>query len=157
IGFRRGWSDWQKNLSALSAWAAKAGFASLDLGAATLDDVRTLSDSGLRIGTADLLSFDQIMHDDPGKRREVIATNVAHVKQGAGWGIKAFFTCIMPGDPAAKRDANYRLAVESFSPIAEACAEAGASLAIEGWPGHAPHLANLCCNPETTRAFLRDV
>jgi sugar phosphate isomerase/epimerase len=71
--------------------------------------------------------------------------------------VKAFFTCLIPGDATKKRAENYALAVESFSPIAHACADAGASIAIEGWPGSAPHYANLGCTPETVRSFLKDV
>ena len=66
----------------------------------------------------------------PPRRRDVIAANFAYVREAAAWGVKMFFTCIMPGDPARKRDENYRLAVESFAPIAEACAATGTSLAI---------------------------
>src|SRR5205823_2785829 len=103
IGFRRGWTQWQKDLAALSRWAKAQEFEAMDLG--------------------------------------------AHI----------FFTCIIPTDPTAPRAENYKLAVESFAPIADACAGVGAALAIEGWPGSAPHLANLCCTPETVRAFLKDV
>ena len=157
IGFRRGGTEWQKNLASQAKWAKQAGFDAIDLGRATAQDVTTLKESGLRIGSVDLIDFGNIMHNDAGKRKELIAANVAYVKEAAGLGAKAMFTCIIPGDPAKKRAENYKLAVESFAPIAEACAAAGASLAIEGWPGGAPHFANLCCNPETTRAFIKDV
>jgi sugar phosphate isomerase/epimerase len=97
------------------------------------------------------------MHNDPGKRKEVIDANVKYVKECAAQGGRAFFTCIIPGDPARKREENYRLAVDSYAPIAHAAAESGASLAVEGWPGGPPYLANLCCTPETVRQFLQDV
>jgi sugar phosphate isomerase/epimerase len=70
---------------------------------------------------------------------------------------KVFFTCVIPGDASKPRGENYKLAVECFAPIAHAADEVGAKLAIEGWPGGAPHYANLCCTPETMRAFTRDV
>jgi sugar phosphate isomerase/epimerase len=157
IGLRRGWSDWQKDLPGLATWAQSQGYAAIDLGAAKREDVQTLGSHGLKLGSVDLLDFGRLMATDAGKRKELIAQNVAYVKEAASLGAKIFFTCIIPGDPAAARKDNYALAVESFSPIAHACALAGASLAIEGWPGGAPHLANLCCTPETTRAFLKDV
>ena len=47
--------------------------------------------------------------------------------------------------------------MECYTPIAHACAEVGASLAIEGWPGGPPYFANICCTPETTRQFIKDI
>jgi sugar phosphate isomerase/epimerase len=158
IGFRRGWSDWQKtDLKALANWAKTSGFEAIDLGKATADDVSALKSAGLRLGSVDLLDFGQIMASDAGKRRDVLAQNLAYIREAAGLGARALFTCIIPGDPARKRSENYALAVEGFAPIAAACREVGASLAIEGWPGGPPHYANLCCTPETTRAFLKEV
>jgi sugar phosphate isomerase/epimerase len=158
IGFRRGWSDWQKkDLKALAQWSKSSGFDRIDLGAATADDIKTLRAAGLDIGSADLLDFGAVMHNDEGKRKECIAKNVAYVKEAAAAGAKVFFTCIIPGDPAKKRAENYKLAIESFAPIAKAADEAGAGVAIEGWPGGGPHLGNLCCTPETYRSFIKDL
>jgi sugar phosphate isomerase/epimerase len=157
IGFRRGGSEWQKNLPSQSKWAKQTGFDGIDLAKATKEDVATLKETGLKLGSADLLDFGKLMQNDAGARKELIATNVAYVKEAAALGAKAFFTCIIPGDPAKKRSENYALAVESFAPIAQACAQAGSALAVEGWPGGAPYFANLCCSPETVRSFLKDV
>jgi sugar phosphate isomerase/epimerase len=97
------------------------------------------------------------MCDDSARRQELIEKNVGYVKQLAPAGAKVFFTCIIPGDPTRKRAENYKLAMECFAPIAHICREHGATMVIEGWPGSAPHFANLCCTPETLRAFLKDV
>jgi sugar phosphate isomerase/epimerase len=158
IGFRRGWSDWQKkSIDDLARWAKNNDFAALDLMNINPADVRTLSGAGLKLGSIDLLDFGSVMSSDAGKRRDAIERNVAYVKEMAPAGATAFFTCVIPGDPAAKRADNYKLAVECFGPIARACEGHGAAIVIEGWPGGAPHLANLCCTPETLRALLNDV
>jgi sugar phosphate isomerase/epimerase len=157
IGFRQGWSDWQKqNLSALASWAKQNGFEALDLGRLTAADAAILSAAGLRLGSVDLLQFDQITHPDTGKRKEIIAANVAYVKEAAGLGARIFFT-IVGGEPTKTRGENYKLAVESFSPIAEAAAAVGGHVVIEGYPGNAPHFALLCTTPETYRAFVKDI
>jgi sugar phosphate isomerase/epimerase len=70
--------------------------------------------------------------------------------------VKIFFT-VVGGDPSKKRAENYKIAVDSFAPIAEAAAAAGASVAVEGYPGGPPHLALLCTTPETCREFLKDL
>ncbi len=157
IGLRRGWSAWQKDLAALTQWARRAGFESIDLGTLQAEDVRVLGQAGLKLGTVDLINFGQLMQNDAGARRDLMAQNVAYVKEASDWGAKVFFACMIPGDPGKKRAENYALAVESFAPIAAACAAAGASLAIEGWPGPAPFYPSLCCTPETCRMMIGDL
>jgi sugar phosphate isomerase/epimerase len=157
IGFRRGWSDWQKDLSQLADWAKSQQFEALDLMSVKPEDLKTLAASDLRIGSADLLDFGKLMQHDGAARKELIARNINYVNELSSLGVKAFFTCIIPADPNRKRSENYALAIESFSPIAQVCALNGATMVIEGWPGGVPHLANLCCTPETVRAFLKDV
>ena len=157
IGFRRGGSDWQKaDLSSLADWAKQNGFEAIDLGRANSADVQTLKSAGLGVGSVDLIQAGEITHPDAAKRRDIISANVAYVKEAAAWGAKIFFT-IIGGEPGKKRAENYRIAVESFSPIAEAAAAVGATLVIEGYPGRAPDLALLCTTPETYRALLKDL
>lgn len=158
IGLRRGWGGWQKDdLRSFLAWTKEHGFDAVDLMDVTRDDLAAVKDAGLRLGSADLLDFGQIMASDTGKRRDVIAKNVKYVSDLGTAGVKVFFTCVIPADPTKPRSENYPLAIECFSPIAQAADKIGAKIAIEGWPGGAPHYANLCCTPETMRAFIRDV
>src|SRR6476469_191981 len=81
IGFRRGGTEWQKSLANQAKWAKQAGFDAIDLGKATKEDVATLKDAGVRMGSADLLDFGNIMQNDPGKRRELIEANVSYVRE----------------------------------------------------------------------------
>jgi sugar phosphate isomerase/epimerase len=158
FGVRRGWSDWQKrDLRAFLAWVKQSGFDVDDLMNVSCEELNEVKEAGLRIGSVDLLDFGQIMSSDTGKRRDVIERNVKYVTDIGAAGAKVFFTCIIPGDPAKAREENYALAVECFSPIADAAANVDAKIAIEGWPGSAPHYATLCCTPETMRAFIRDL
>ncbi len=156
IGFRRGWTAWQKDLPALTAWAKTSGFSSLDLPRLTGEDARVVIDAGLSIGSVDLLNMGEIAHPDDGKRKEILAANLAYVKESAALGVKIFFT-VIGGEATKKRSENYRAAVDAFAPLADAAASAGAVVAFEGYPGGAPHLALLCTTPETTRAFLKDI
>jgi sugar phosphate isomerase/epimerase len=119
--------------------------------------LQTLHNAGVKIGSVDLLDFGNLLSNDAAKRKELVSKNINYVKPLGTAGVKVFFTCIIPGDPTKTRADNYKLAIETFTPIAHACAESGASLAIEGWPGNAPHFANLCCTPETYRAFINDI
>lgn len=158
IAFRRGWSDWQKkDAASLAKWTSENGFSAIDLMNVSAKDFEILAQHKLSIGSVDLLDFGAIMSADAGKRKDILAKNIEYVKETAKLGAKVFFTCIIPGDPSKPRNENYMLAVECFSPIGEACRSAGASMAIEGWPGGGPHFGNLCCTPETLRPFLKDV
>jgi sugar phosphate isomerase/epimerase len=158
VGFRRAGVEWQKDLPRLAKWSKQTGFDVMDFThKSAAEDYKTLKENGLSVGSVDLLDFGNVMANDAGKRKEVLDANLKYVKEAAGNGVKAFFTCIIPGDATKKRAENYKLAVECFGPIAAACAESGAALAIEGWPGGTPHLANICCTPETVRQFIKDV
>ena len=157
VGLRQGRGDWQRDVSGLSAWAATAGFQSVDLtGRAMATDARAVAAAGLAVGTVDLLHMGDLTAADPGKRREVIAANLAHVADVVGWGVRTLFS-IVGGEANRTRAENYRVAVDSFAPLAEAAAAAGATIAVEGYPGHPPHHALLCTTPETCRAFLADL
>lgn len=156
IGFRRRGSDWQKrDLGALAQWAKEQGFDSIDLERVTAEDARTLEAAGLRLGSVDL-DTSGLLDNDPGRRREAVERAIAEVHRAAQIGAKAFFLCIIP-DAALPRAESYARAVESYGPIAAALERAGASLAIEGYPGRSPQLPALCCTPETCRRFFQDI
>jgi sugar phosphate isomerase/epimerase len=156
IAFRRLGSEWNKDLPALLAWAKNSGFEAIDLNVATPAEIAAVRAAGLRLGTVDLIDMGKLLVTDPGERRDRIARNVEYVKELAAAGAKVFFTVLIPDDPTRKRPENYKLAVETFAPLAQAAAEAGVIIAIEGWPGPAPHFPSLCCTPESCRAFIRD-
>ena len=158
IGFRRALSDWQRrDLAGLARWGKSAGFDSLDLGWATTADIQAVQAAGLQLGSCDLLDFPNLLSTDAAKRKEMVARNIAYVKEMAAAGCRIFFTVIVPGDPAAPRAQSYRDAVAGYAPICQAITEAGAVLAIEGSPGRWPNAHNLCCTPETVRAFINDI
>jgi sugar phosphate isomerase/epimerase len=157
IGFRRGGGAWQKDLAALASWSREQGFDAIDLSRVSKSDADTLTSAGLRLGSVDVIDLGQICATDPGKRKAVLEANLAYIPQAVAAGAKVFFTVILPGDASAKRSDNYRHAVDCYTPIAEAIDKAGGKLAIEGWPGGAPHYPAMCCTPETCRRIMTDI
>jgi sugar phosphate isomerase/epimerase len=155
IGFRRGGTNWQKDIKSLAGWAKTSGFEAVDLGKINADDAAVLRGEGLALGSVDLLDMGKISSADPAVRKQAVDSNIAYVKQAAELGARIFFT-IIGGDAALKRSENYAHAVEGFSPLAAVVAELGGKIAIEGYPGGGNH-PNLCCNPETYRSFIKDV
>jgi sugar phosphate isomerase/epimerase len=156
IGFRTGWSDWQKDRPALAAWGAQAGFELLDLGSETPDQVQAVRKSGLEVISVDLVDWSALLSVDPGKRQEAVARNAERIRAMAAIGVKVFFTVVIPEDVKKTPRENFKLAVESYGTLAEAAEQCGTMIVIEGWPGSYPY-PNLCCNPETYRAMFQAV
>ena len=76
IGFRRGWSDWQKNLDSLSGWAKNVGFEGIDLGGHDIAaNAAVVARHGLKLGSVDLADMGGLWETDPGKRKDAIARN----------------------------------------------------------------------------------
>lgn len=156
IGFRRGWSDWQKSTATVIAFAKDNGFSAIDLGKITSEDASAVRAAGLQIGSVDLLDFGNIACADACKRADIRDRNIAYIKEAAALGAKIFFT-VVNGESDRSRKENYTAAVDAFTPLAETAAAAGATIIIEGYPGGSPHYSMLCTTPETCRAILKDI
>ncbi len=156
MGFRAGWTDWQKDYAGMAKWAAQNGFELLDLGPVTPAEVKTVRQQGVEVISVDLHDWSSVCTPDDGKRRAVVEKNSAYMKEMAAEGITVFFTVIIPDDPTLKGKENFDLAVKGFAPLAEVAAGVNAEIVLEGWPGMPP-FPNLCCNPETYRAMLKEI
>lgn len=156
IGFRRGRSEWQRDLESLAGYVASIGYEAVDLPVATPADLATLRRHGLEIGSVDLLDMGKTLQPDAGARRSLTERNVAHVRELAAAGVKAFLTVLIP-DPPMTRAQGLSVAVEALAPVCAAAREVGAAVVVEGWPGPAPHYPSLGCTPETCRILLREL
>jgi sugar phosphate isomerase/epimerase len=107
----------------------------------------------LRIGTADLITWEEMISPDAGKRKEAVAKNAEYIRACTKVGANVFFMCMLPEDKARPRKENFGYMVESYRELKPAFEENGAYLAIEGWPGP----GSLVCTPETYRAFIEQV
>ena len=155
IGFRRGGSEWQRDLQGLLSFAKANHFAGLDVGAVDLSDLRAIVGAGLRIGTVDLKNWTAMVSVDAGKRKAAAQENAVYIRSCVSAGAKTFFVVIIPEEPAKPRRDNFRLAVDGWGQLAAAIGPLGARLAIEGWPG--PQNSALACTPADYRAFLKEM
>ncbi len=153
IGFRRGWSDWQKDLDGLIAWAKSNDIGVIDLGGDADVSGAKVKAAGIRVGSADLPSWGGLITADPGKRRDAIAKQAAYVEACAARGISNFFLVMLPEDAAKSRNENFGLMVEGLNLLTPHFDKHGARLVIEGWPGPGA----LCCTPEGYRAAIKEV
>ncbi|MEX0775466.1 MAG: sugar phosphate isomerase/epimerase [Phycisphaeraceae bacterium] len=153
IGFRKGWSNWQKDAVGLAKWAGDNDFACIDVGG-DVEQVRQFQQAGAVVVSADLAqSWKDLICTDTAKRDAALAVNRQHIQACAALGVKVFFLVMLPADPAAKRADNFKLMVEAFAGLMPTLEQTGTQLAIEGWPGPGA----LCCTPETYRAFFKEV
>jgi sugar phosphate isomerase/epimerase len=157
IGFRRGWSDWQKNLGDVIAFAKSNGFEGLDIGDLPADQIKPILSAGLRVGSVDLKQpWAAIASADSGKRKNAIAKAAEHIKSVAAIGVRNFFTVVFPEDDSRKTNENFRVAVEGYAALAATIAGSGARIVIEGYPGSYPWYPALCCTPQSLREFFRE-
>ncbi|MBA3871041.1 MAG: sugar phosphate isomerase/epimerase [Anaerolineae bacterium] len=152
IGVRRGWSDWQKDLSGMIAWAKESGLEVVDIGRDTEIAGQQLVDAGLRIGSVDLLEWEGMISADKGKRADAVAKNSEYIKSCAAYGSMNHFLVMLPENKDLPRSENFGYLVDSFNQLAPALEQNNARIIVEGWPGPGA----LCCTPEGYRAFLKE-
>ena len=150
IGFRRGWSPWQKDLDGLIRWSNDNAFAAVDLGNDAGMLAQKMSAAGGRIGSVDLAEWKGMISADAAVRKAAVAKNTEYIERCAAFGALIHFTVMLPEDPAKAPAENFRFMVDSFNQLAPAMERVNAKLVIEGWPGPGA----LCCNPEGYRSFF---
>lgn len=153
IGFRRGWSDWQKNLEGLLAWSKENDLGVIDVSADASEIAPEIARAGIQIGTADLPKGGAIFGDDLGKRDAAIDEVSQYVQQCASQGITRFFTVLIPQDKSKARSENFKTVVAALQKLAPVLDKNGACIVIEGWPGPGA----LACTPEGYRAVFKEV
>lgn len=157
IAFRRGWSDWQKDVDQVAAFARAQRFAGIDVGAIPRAEIDRIAATGLRIGTIDLPGpWSDLASSDAGKRAAASDRILAYAATVVDR-CRIFFTVVIPEDQARRRAENFAFAVDGHQRLCAGLAKLGATLAIEGWPGGDPHLASLACTPADYRAFLKEL
>jgi len=156
IGFRGGWTEWQKDHAGLGRWAKSVGFELIDLGPVATEQIKAVQNAGVDVVSVDMLDWQALVSADAGKRKEAVAKNVEYFKERAKVGVRLFFCVVMPEDAKLGGKQNFDLAVESYGELAQVAEGLKTMIVLEGWPG-GPPFANLCCNPETYRAMFKEV
>ena len=153
LGWRRRNFGWEQDLEGMIAWAVENDLEVIDLGRDADIATQAVLEAGLRVGSADLTAWGEMMSPDAGARAEAVARNAAYIKDCVAAGAKTFFICMIPEDPSRPRAENFGYMVESYSALKPIFEENDAYLVIEGWPGP----GSLVCTPETFRAFIEQV
>ncbi|MHB8636817.1 MAG: sugar phosphate isomerase/epimerase family protein [Fimbriimonadaceae bacterium] len=150
IGFRRGWSDWQKDLPSVISWSTAEDLLVLDLAGGAAEALPALRAAGFRVGSVDLEGpWSDLASADAGKRRAALAKNEALI---AACGAQNYFTVLLPEDPTKPRSENFKLMIAGLNELGPILEKHGGKLVIEGWPGPGA----LGCTPESYRATLAE-
>ena len=153
IGFRRGWSDWQRDTAGWIDWAKANGFGVLDLGTTGDTESAAVVAAGLKVGSADLHGWKGLISPDGAKRQAAVDENTAYIEDAAKNGVRNFFAVMLPEDPALPREENFGYMVEGLKLLASVLEKHGGRLVVEGWPGPGA----LACTPEGYRAMIERV
>ncbi len=153
IGFRKGGSDWQKDLDGMIVWAKQADFEVIDLGSDADETAAKVVAAGLRVGSADLRKFKDLISPDKAKRDAAVQINREYIQKAAAAGVSNFFTVMLPEDAARDRKENFADMVDAYSQLATVCDAVDAKIVVEGWPGPGA----LCCTPEGYAALYEQI
>ena len=153
LGWRRRNFAWENDLDGMIAWALANELEVIDLGRDADSCAKAVIDSGLRVGSADLTVWTEMMSPDAGRRRDAVAQNAEYIRACVAAGASIFFICMIPEDPTRPRAENFGYMIESYSELKATFEAQGAYLVIEGWPGP----GSLVCTPETYRAFIEQI
>jgi sugar phosphate isomerase/epimerase len=153
IGFRRGWSDWQRDLDGMLAWAKENGMAVVDLGGDGDEHAGKVLAAGLAIGSVDLPAWQGLITEDEAEMNAAIEKQAAYIGACAEHGVRNYFAVMLPKDASKSRAENFDLMVKGLSALAPHLEKHNGRLVIEGWPGPGA----LCCTPESYRAAIQAV
>ena len=153
IGLRMPGTAQKLPFAEFCGWCKANGFDGVDVGVMTAEIRREVDSAGLEVGTSDLMTLNGLCGSDSEVEQAVSDSRVV-IDAAAEFGAEKLFTVIIPQEPAKGRSANFDRFKETFGAVAEYAERKGIRIAIEGWPGPAPHYGALGVTPETVRAIL---
>jgi sugar phosphate isomerase/epimerase len=157
IGFRIPGKARDLPFEELCGWAVDSGFGSIDLSSADLAQITAAANAGLEVGTIDLPGTRDLLSPDSTKQAAGVEAGKAAIATAAENGCHRMFCVFFPEDFSQKRRDSFDIWRETFAAVASFAEEKGVRIAMEGWPGPAPHYPALGCTPEMWRAMFAAV
>jgi len=156
IGFRIPGKAGEISFEELCAWATESGFGSIDLSSPDPECIRTARSAGLEIGTIDLPvpAMRNLLSPDPEKQLAGQQSAREAIDGAADQGCSRMFFVLFPEEFSQKRSDSFTIWNETFPAVVAHAEARGVRLALEGWPGPAPHYPALGCTPEMWRAMF---
>ena len=134
-------------------WLAENGSEAIDTPLLTKEMASKCADLGLAIGTCDAGSGG-LLSKDAAKRRAALNQLKKDLTTIAKNGGHTYFTVLGPDDPTMKRGETFEVFKKVYPKVVAHAEKVGVNIAIEPWPGGAPHYGNLGCTPESLRRIF---
>ena len=138
---------------AFAEWLADNEFDAVDTPPLTKQIAATCKRLGLAIGTCDS-EAPGLLSSDAGRRRGALATLKRDLSAIARHGGHTFFTLLQPDDRTMSRRETFEIFENVYPRVVAHAEKVGVHIAIEPWPGPAPHYPNLGCTPESLRRIF---
>lgn len=136
-----------------ATWLAENDFGAIDTPTPDRKTAKICKDLGLEIGTCDG-RMGGVLSPDAETRRKALSAIKADISAIAKNGGHTLFTVLGPGDPTLGRAKTFEIFEKVFPKVVAHAEKVGVNIAIEPWPGGAPHYGNLGCTPETLRRIF---
>lgn len=145
-------------MEAIASWAKEIGLDAIDLGGPDAQAKAIVEKAGLEVGSVDIMGpLAGILTRDEAKRAEALARAKDELDKMAELGLKTVFTCLIPPDRELSRRDAFDIFKESFPEVVAYAEARGISIALEPYPGPAPHYPTLGCTPEMYRAIFEAI
>jgi len=141
----------------LAAWAAESGLDAVDVADEQLNLIAELTARGIGVGSVDAVAIPDTLALDEGRRAAGVAALKAQIDRVAELGLNVLFGGLRPADPTSPRRETFAIFAETYPEIMKHAEMRGVSLAVEPFPGPAPHYANLGWSPEMYRRMFAAV
>jgi len=144
----------EEGIRKAAEWAAGAGLDVLDVPELTPEVKAACDAAGIRVGSVDARGIGQLLSRDEGRRAHAAATLKKQMDDMAALGGRILFVCLVPEDVTLPRREGFAIWKETFPELVKHAESRNLYIAIEGWPGPAPHYPTLGCTPEMWRAMF---
>ncbi|MGM7723002.1 sugar phosphate isomerase/epimerase family protein [Metabacillus sp. Hm71] len=146
-----------EGIESAAAWAAQVGLDTLDVPRLTPETKEACQKAGIGIGSVDARNGASLLSQDENRRINAVEDLKKQMTDIAQLGGRVLFMCLVPEDHTMPRKEGFAIWKETFPEIIRHAEQMGIYIAIEGWPGPAPHYPTLGCTPEMLRAMFEAV
>ncbi|MBB6733697.1 sugar phosphate isomerase/epimerase family protein [Cohnella zeiphila] len=145
-----------EGIGATAEWAASAGLDVLDVPQLTPEVKQACERAGIGIGSIDVGTAKLLSRDDA-VRADAVESTKRLMSDISALGGSVLFMCLVPEDHTLPRKEGFAIWKETFPELVRHAEQTGTYMAIEGWPGPAPHYPTLGCTPEMWRAMFEAI
>jgi len=146
-----------EGMEQVARWAADAGLDVLDVPTLNAEVKQICEASGIGIGSVDAIHNGPLLSRDDARREQAAEALKRQMTEIAAFGGKVLFMCLVPEDVTVPRRESFAIWKDTFPELIRHAEREGVYIAIEGWPGPAPHYPTIGCTPEMWRAMFEAI